>query len=283
MGDVRETPNSSRFPGESTRMARAGAAARASHEPAYLHIANTIAAEIGEGIYRPGDQLPTEPQLRTRFGVSPVTVRRAINLLLDRGLVTTTQGKGTFVRSPDLGGAVFHLHEITDMWADDDSVDVRLLEVRIARAGAQVAQTLEIPLDDPVVCMRRLILRQGVPLVYQVEYVIYDEHRPLIESQLQSTSLDGVLLAERGEGVPSGRLTIEATGLDAEAARYLKVPEGSPASAPAAPVPRFRRPPGQLGDLPLPRRPVPPEHPHRRAGRRRARLAWRTSRRRWPR
>ena len=88
--------------GISTRAGRAGAAERASYEPAYLQIANTLAEQIGAGVYRPGDQLPTEPQLRARFGVSPVTIRRAVNLLLDRGLVSTTQGKGTFVRSLDI-------------------------------------------------------------------------------------------------------------------------------------------------------------------------------------
>ena len=51
----------------------------------------------------------------------------------------------------------------------------------------------------------------------------------MVESQLQVTSLDGLLRAGRGEGVPSGRLTIQAVSLDAEAAKYLRVPEGSPA------------------------------------------------------
>jgi DNA-binding GntR family transcriptional regulator len=226
---VRETANNSGATGISTRAARAGAAARAPYEPAYLHIANAMAEQIGSGVYRSGDQLPTEPQLRAQFGVSPVTVRRAINLLLDRGLVTTTQGKGTFVRSPDLGEAVFRLQEITDMWTDDESVDVRLLEARIVPADGRVAQMLRLKPGDPLVYMRRLILRRGAPLIYQVEHVVYDEHRPLVETQLQITSLDGLLRAGRGEGIPSGQLTIQAVSLDAEAARLLKVPDGSPA------------------------------------------------------
>ena len=54
VGNVKETGNSSRFSGKSTPAATGGAAARAPHEPAYLHIANTIAAEIGEGSLPPG-------------------------------------------------------------------------------------------------------------------------------------------------------------------------------------------------------------------------------------
>ena len=136
-----------------------------------------------------------------------MTIRRAINILLDRGLVTTTQGKGTFVRSLDMGEAVFRLQEITDMWTEDDaSVDVRLLEARILpaeRRGGRDAGAASPA--TPWSSCGGSSPRKGVPLVYQVEHVVYDEHRPLVETQLQITSLDGLLQAARGEGIPSGR------------------------------------------------------------------------------
>jgi DNA-binding GntR family transcriptional regulator len=200
-----------------------------THEPAYLLIANALSDQISAGVYRAGDQLPTEPQLRAQFGVSPVTVRRAINILLDRGLVTTTQGKGTFVRSMDLGEAIFRLQEITDVWADDDSVEVQLLEARIVLADEKVAERLELAQGALVVMLRRLIQRKGLPLIYQVEYVTYDEHRPLVEAQLQVTSLEGLLRSPQAEGVLSGRLTIQAVSLEGEAASALHLPPGSPA------------------------------------------------------
>lgn len=213
----------------SVRIGHTGYRGRRSHEPAYLHIANAISERIGAGAYRPGDQLPTEAQLRAEFGVSPMTVRRAINILLDRGLVTTTQGKGTFVRALDLGEAVFRLQEVTDMWVGDDSVDVLLLEASIIPASERVAAMLERPIGSPTVFMRRLIQRRGVPLIYQLEHVMYDEHRPLVEAQLQITSLDGLLRSSRGRGIPSGQLTVLAVSLSPDEASFLGVPEGSPA------------------------------------------------------
>jgi DNA-binding GntR family transcriptional regulator len=200
-----------------------------SYEPAYLRIAHALSDEIAAGVYRAGDQLPTEPQLRAQYGVSPVTVRRAINILLDRGLVTTTQGKGTFVRSMDMGEAIFRLQEITDVWADDDSVEVQLLEARILPADEQVADKLELATGAPVVFLRRLVQRKGMPLIYQLEHVTYDERRPLVEAQLQVTSLEGLLRSPQVEGVLSGRLTIQAVSLEAEAANALRVALGSPA------------------------------------------------------
>ncbi|OFW58626.1 MAG: hypothetical protein A2133_07815 [Actinobacteria bacterium RBG_16_64_13] len=226
---VNRKPDMVESAGQATQADGSGPFPRDSHEPAYVHIANAIGDQIGTGVYQPGDQLPTEPQLRKRFGVSPVTIRRAVNVLRFRGLVTTTRGKGTFVRAPNLGEAVFRLQEITDMWTDDDTVDVLLLEARIVTEDGCTSPALQRQPGDPLVYMRRLIQRRGTPLIYQVEYVVYDEHRPLVESQLQITSLDGLLLAGRGGAVPSGRLTIQAVSLDAEAAGHLKVPEGSPA------------------------------------------------------
>lgn len=203
--------------------------ARRSFEPAYLQIADTITEQIGAGVYRAGDQLPTEPQLRAEYGVSPMTVRRAIRILLDRGLVTTTQGKGTFVRSPDMGEAIFRLHEITDLWIEDSSVTVLLLEARIRAADEKVATMLELSPGDPIVFLRRVIQRKDQPLIYQLEHVVYDEHRPLVEAELRVTSLEGLLHSPQFEGVLGGRLTIQAVSLDQEEAEVLKVPEGSPA------------------------------------------------------
>jgi len=197
--------------------------------PAYLRIADEVAEQIGAGVYRAGDQLPTEAQLRAQYGVSPMTVRRAISILLDRGLVTTTQGKGTFVRSLDLGEAIFRLQDITGAWADDASVEVLLLEARILRADQRVAAMLHLSPGDKVVFLRRLIRRRGVPLVYQSEHVVYDEHRPLVEGELLVTSLEGLLRSTQSGEVPSGRLTIEAVDLAAEEARFLGVAEGSAA------------------------------------------------------
>lgn len=228
-GESETSPGGAASPPPATRALTSRDATRHPGEPAYLLIADTIADQIAAGVYRAGQQLPTEPQLRARFGVSPMTVRRAINILLDRGLVTTTRGKGTFVRPLDMGGAVFRLQEITDLWVDDATVDVQLLEARIAPAQVQVAGMLQLAAEDPIVYMRRLVKRKEVTLIYQQEYVVYDEHRPLVEAQLQITSLEGLFSSAQGAWMLSGRLSIQAVSLDGEESGFLGVTEGSPA------------------------------------------------------
>jgi GntR family transcriptional regulator len=128
-----------------------------------------------------------------------------------------------------MGEAIFRLQEITDLWVDDASVEVLLLKARIIPADEMVAQMLELSAGDRIVHLRRLIKRNGVPLIYQLEHVVYDAHRPLVEAELQVTSLEGLLRSPLVVAMPSGRLTIQAVSLDAEAAAALRLPEGAPA------------------------------------------------------
>ncbi|MCX4681572.1 GntR family transcriptional regulator [Streptomyces sp. NBC_01433] len=61
-------------------------------------VARILHAEILEGRYGADGQLPTEPELVKRFGVARETVRRALQLLKESGVVMSVQGSGTFVR-----------------------------------------------------------------------------------------------------------------------------------------------------------------------------------------
>src|SRR5215469_12826173 len=68
----------------------------------YARVETVLAGEIAHGHLAVGDQLPTEDGLAARFGVSRITVRRAIQNLVSRGLVEIRRGKGTFVAAPKI-------------------------------------------------------------------------------------------------------------------------------------------------------------------------------------
>ncbi len=68
-----------------------------SARPLYKQIERDILQCLAEGEWKPGDQLPTEAELATRFGVAIFTVRAGIGELVDAGILTRRQGKGTFV------------------------------------------------------------------------------------------------------------------------------------------------------------------------------------------
>lgn len=202
---------------------------RNSFEPAYIQIVRIVTEQIADGRLRPGDQLPSEGQFKKQFGVSSMTIRRSINILVERGLINTSQGRGTFVRPLDIGGAVFKLQELKNQWTEEGETAVRLLEARIIRATAEVAGKLALSPGEQAIHIRRLVLQAGVPAMYHREYVIYDPRRSLVEAQLQITSFEGLLRGSGGEGLRGGQIAIDAISLSEEESSVLQQTEGSPA------------------------------------------------------
>ena len=98
---------------------------RSSYEPAYVQLVNILSHAIARGDYRAGDQLPTEAELCEAFDVSPMTVRRVIGVLLDRGFVSTTRGRGTFVKPLQLHSATFELTAFRKL-LDDPAAEARV-------------------------------------------------------------------------------------------------------------------------------------------------------------
>lgn len=194
--------------------------------PAYLRIAKAISDRVTAGQYAPGSCLPTGAQLCAEFHVSPMTVRRALQILENQGLVTGVQGRGTFVRCPGLGDSSFRLDPVAGDWLDE-TAEIRLLTASMTRADEAVAAKLSLKVGDRVIYLRRLVLQQGNPAMYHTEYIIYDPRRPLVESQLQLTSLHAFLESGSARRFPRGELTLTAMQLDAENAEILGEKEGA--------------------------------------------------------
>jgi GntR family transcriptional regulator len=194
--------------------------------PAYLHIAQTLAERLDSGVYPAGSRLPSGSQLQTEFSVSPMTVRRALSLLEQQGLATGVKGRGVYARSRDLADSVFRLDSLSGEWLDE-SAEIRLLSAAMTRADGRVAAMLHVAPGEKVIHLRRVVFSSGIPAMYHTEYIIYDPRRPLVESQLQLTSLHAFLDSGRAQRFPRGELTVTAVKLDAESAQVLGESEGA--------------------------------------------------------
>ena len=67
----------------------------------FEQVSQSLSRLISEKKWRPGEMLPNETELAQMFNVSPGTMRRALKLLVDKGVLIRHQGKGTFVRSEE--------------------------------------------------------------------------------------------------------------------------------------------------------------------------------------
>jgi GntR family transcriptional regulator len=197
---------------------------RASFEPAYVQLVNILRQSIAAGVLRPGDQLPSESQLCEQYAISPMTVRRAINILVDQGVISAYQGRGTFVRSVELGSAVFTLNGLPGLFGDSRQATVKLLEVRVLKADEHVACRLGLAPGQRVIYLRRLLSTGGQPAFLHRGYLVYDPARPIVEAEMEVTSLQALFSGGAGSLIKRGELSVEATLLTADEARLLQAP-----------------------------------------------------------
>lgn len=180
---------------------------------------------MATGNLRPGDQLPSEAQLCERYDVSPMTVRRAINLLVDQGFVVAEQGRGTFVKPVAMGAATFQLKDLHDLFDDSVHTTVHVLEVRIVAADERVARKLRIDPGDRTIYIRRLLCTDDQPSIYHREYMIYDPLRPIVEAELEVTALQRLFNGTGETILKRGDINLEATILNDEEAKILQAPQ----------------------------------------------------------
>lgn len=198
-------------------------------EPAYMQLVNILKEQIAKGIYLPDSRLPSESALCKRYQVSPMTVRRSIKTLLDQGIVSTIQGSGTYVKAPNLGGVTFSLDEFHNIFKDKDRSKVRILEVLIIKADEKTANRLAISVGERTILIRRVLFRDGDPILYHKEQLIYDPVRPIVEAELDVTSLHGLFVRTGETKFKRGELAIEAAVLTKEEADVLNTIQMQPA------------------------------------------------------
>ena len=183
--------------------------------------------EITRGVYASG-ALPKEEALCERFGVSRITVRRALADLAALGLVERRHGLGTFVRAdlPQLRARPT-LGMIDGLRKAALETDVEVLEVTHAVAPPEVATLLQLAPEEKAVHALRLRSTDGVPVMLTDAWVPARLGKRVSAAALRKHALYEILLAQ---GVKFGRVVQEITAevADPVRARLLQVETGAP-------------------------------------------------------
>ena len=175
----------------------------------------------GEGLAL-GDQLPTELELGERFDVARTTVREALKLLEQDGLVSVQHGRGHFVTAPpSLQRPITRLESVTEMMDGlGYKIRSRVLSVEERPAKPEEATALQIVAGFPVIRLERVRLQGHEPLIYSVDVL----PRELIRLPLSSIDWAGsllALLAAEGFAFASSHAELTAVGLPPSVARAI--------------------------------------------------------------
>ncbi len=109
--------------------------------------------------------------------------------------------------------ASFYLQDLKELFNDEASTTVKLLEVSYCPASARVARKLHIREGERAIYIRRLLLVDGLPAFFHRGYLINDPLRPVIESELDVTDLKGIFQGSGSALIKYGDLYLELTDL----------------------------------------------------------------------
>lgn len=204
-----------------------------SRIPLYHQIYDSLRQQIEDGVYLPGDQIPTEAELSTNFGVSRITVKQAIKKLVHESVLYRKQGKGTFVCQPKVNRKLNRLISFNDeMLQKGMAPRARVLEIEVVAARRSVAEALHVPEGEEVVRIRRLRIVDDEVMAVQTSHVPASLAPGLTEkTERLSGSLYRVLREDYGLSPACGKESYSAVVLDGSNAQVLGVPDGTPAFA----------------------------------------------------
>jgi GntR family transcriptional regulator len=197
--------------------------------PRYYQVYVTLRAWVRDGTYGPGQQIPTEGALCESFGVSRITIRKAVDQLVSEGWLVRHQGRGTFVemsalRAPatlDLNEA---LHQVEDLGA---LTQVRNVHVMECAPDEETRAALDLPAGAPVQKATHVRLLARVPLAFITTYVPLEVARRVARTALPQQPMLA-LLARAGIRLGAAEQWIGATLAGVESARALDVEVGAP-------------------------------------------------------
>jgi GntR family transcriptional regulator len=197
-------------------------------ERAYLRLAETIRQQILEGTYLPGERIPTETDLSRANSLSPLTVRQALGLLVDEGLLERFIGRGTFVSRLDWQRAAFTIEGLIRE-ISQPGTKVKVVRTAVEHSSEKLAETFGMSLGDPVIYLKRTIASPDNVYLVQESHLKPDFHRPIMEAELEASYLSDLLNGEGRGLIKSAELSVTPQLLSEENALLLESTPGEPA------------------------------------------------------
>jgi len=199
-------------------------------EPLYKHVYNSILADILSRVYKPGKRLPNLDQLATQHGVSLTTIRQAIRILREQGLVELWPRRGTFVRASltervgaDLAGFS------TDIAKDAEHLTVKTLLYEQVLPEGWVKKTLaSVMRRDLVTHVRRLHFVNCEPVITSDYYLPLELDQKALETSDDWPYFRAFLAKVYGVLPVKVLSELQAIPASPQIAELLRLPPGSP-------------------------------------------------------
>jgi GntR family transcriptional regulator len=136
-------------------------------QPLYKQIKSLILQRVIEGMWSPGDALPSEQQLSKDFGVSQGTIRKALDEMTAEKIFVRKQGKGTYVSQHSENRSLFHFFCITDAQGKRQTPKSQIIAFNRGSANKKEAERLQIKQSSRVIRIKRVRYLKKNPVMTQ--------------------------------------------------------------------------------------------------------------------
>jgi GntR family transcriptional regulator len=207
-----------------------GASDAPAFSPLYQQIKALLVKNLQDGVWQPGQVIPSELELAARYRVSQGTVRKAIDEMATENVLVRRQGKGTFVATHAEQATQFRFLRLMQDDGKPPALQRRLLECRRMRAQVEVARLLALKAGEAAIQVRRLLLAGNEPVVLDDLWLPGAQFKGLTVERLQAWRGPMYRLFEAEFSVHMIRAEekLRAVAAADEEAALLAVPSGSP-------------------------------------------------------
>jgi GntR family transcriptional regulator len=194
--------------------------------PLYTQVKEALMRQIRNGTYKSHQVLPAERELVDTFGVSRITVRRALSDLVNEGLLYRKVGKGTFVASAPIVETLTELvGHIEELQRRNLNPEVTVVEFAYVTTPDEAAMSLGDP--EEVLFCRRLVKVEGSPLMV-LDICVPADLGVVVDPELLKRVPINRLLEAQGFFPVAGEQRVASRGARESEAVLFQVPAGTP-------------------------------------------------------
>lgn len=202
---------------------------KSNEMPLYLQFAEMFRQMILSGEYKVGDMFPPEVELAKKHGVARITIRNAINELVQDHLLSRKSGRGTFVLEPKIDRQLVRVGGFTElMQSRGIKAGALCVEVNQIKADDKLAANLHIQVGSEVIEIIRIRSINDVPVAIERSYLSRDLCPGIEEENLENNSLYMLLDNKYGLRPFHSSKTLELTRATPKEAKMLSVSKGAP-------------------------------------------------------
>lgn len=192
----------------------------------YSEILNLFLEKINSDEWSKGFRLPTERELAEEYGVSRGTVRKALDVLEQRGQVYRRQGRGTFVKNRPFD------HRLSKSYSLREELSrrgvkciVKILEYSHIRAAGEVCSKLELREEESVIKVKRLFYAENTPFAVDTTYLPLDMFGEISRAEIDKNGLYNTFY-KHGITISRALETIRGICLSEDDAKLLRIAPG---------------------------------------------------------